>query len=34
MIYDDAFEAPRDAFRMLDIVSFDTEVAWSAPPEE
>lgn len=34
VIYDDAFEARRDAFRMLDVVSFDTETAWPAPPEE
>ncbi len=34
VIYDDAFEERRDAFRMLDVVSFETEVAWPAPPEE
>ena len=34
VLYDDAFEDRRDAFRMLDAVSFDTDVAWPAPPEE
>lgn len=36
VIYDDAFKARRDAFRMLTVVSIDTETAWPpvAEPEE
>ncbi len=34
VIFDPAFDDRRDALRMLEQASFDTDIAWPAPPEE
>lgn len=34
VIYDDAFEARRDAFRMLEVAAIDTDLAWPPTEEE